>query len=97
LRVERNGDQHVFDVQVYLAELDREAVRIELYAEPREGGDPICQMMTRGDPLIGAENAYHYVAQILANRPASHFTPRIVPYHEGAIIPLEAAQILWYR
>jgi starch phosphorylase len=97
LRVETAGDQHVFDVQVYLDELDREAVRIELYAEPLEGGEPVRQIMARGDALIGGENAYHYLAHIPANRPASHFTPRIVPYHPMAIIPLEAAQILWYR
>ena len=43
--VETRGEQHVFEVQVYLNDLDPKAVRVELYADgvmgsaPRAAGD----------------------------------------------------------
>ncbi len=97
LSVETEGNQHLFHVPVYLDELDSTAIQIELYAEPLDGGGPIRQAMVRGQPLIGAENAYQYSAGVAANRPASDFTPRIIPYHPAASIPLESPQILWYE
>ncbi len=95
LRVETTEGQHIFDVQVYLDELDRDAIRVELYAEPVDEGEPVRREMARGEPLVGAENAYHYSAAIPSNRPASDYTPRIIPNHSEAFVPLESPQILW--
>lgn len=97
LRIEAEGDRSLFDVQVYLDELDRDAIRVELYADAVEGGAPIRQEMIRGESLIAAGNAYHYSASVPASRPSGDFTPRIIPCHPDAVIPLESAQILWYR
>ena len=96
-KVESAGNQHVFSVQAYLDEIDPDAVRMELYAEGKDGSAPVRQVMTRGDRLAGALNAYSFTATVAADRAAGEFTPRIVPYHEGASVPLEAPQILWYR
>jgi len=35
--------------------------------------------------------------QVPTSRPATDYTVRVVPYHPDAIVPLEAAQILWQR
>jgi len=86
---------HVFHVQVYLGEVSPDAVRVELYADPRDGSDAVCEPMTRSEPLIGSVNGYLFTARIHANRPASDYTPRVIPYHPQAAVPLEAAQILW--
>ena len=83
---------HNFEVQVYLDELDPEAVRVELYADP-----DVRQVMTRGQQLVGSANGYMYTARVPADRPASDYTPRLVPYRAGAKVPLEATQILWQR
>jgi starch phosphorylase len=91
------GNEHTFHVQVYLGELDRNEIQVELYADPLAEGEPVRQVMTRGESLIGSEGAYHYSAAVPASRPASHFTPRIIPYHSMAIVPLELPLILWYR
>jgi starch phosphorylase len=53
--------------------------------------------MIRGHQLVGAVHGYVYNAQVPASRPVSDYTPRVIPYHPDAIIPLEAAQILWQR
>lgn len=97
MRVETDGPQHIFTIQVYLDELDRDAIQVELYAEPVDGGEPVRQVMLRGESLVGSENAYRYSAAVLASRPASDFTPRIIPHHPAAFVPLESSQILWYQ
>jgi glycogen phosphorylase len=95
-KVETSGNQHHFCVQAYLDELNPDDVRLELYADGRDGAEPLRQLMTRGALLAGSMNAYGYTASVPADRPATDFTPRIVPNHAGALTPLEAQQILWY-
>ena len=95
-RVESSDGRHSFYVQAFLDELDPEAVHVELYADV-QGADPFRQVMTRGELLTGAMNAYGFTASVSSDRPAADFTPRIVPFHSAAAAPLEAQQILWYR
>ncbi|HPS90608.1 MAG TPA: alpha-glucan family phosphorylase [Methanothrix sp.] len=54
-------------------------------------------VMAQQGPLAGAINGFIYSARLAAKRAAEDFTPRIVPYHEHAFIPLEEAHILWMR
>jgi glycogen phosphorylase len=97
LEVKSEGGQHSFTAQVYLDDLDMEAVHVELFAEAPGGHGQEITEMKRGAALVGAANAYHYSASVPANRPAGDFTPRIVPYHPLASVPLECDRILWYR
>jgi hypothetical protein len=46
--------QHVFEVQIYIDDLDPNAVRVELYADEVNGGDPMWQEMTRVRQLANA-------------------------------------------
>jgi glycogen phosphorylase len=94
---EQQGDQYIFHVQIFHDDIDPDAVKVELYAEAQKDGDPITFAMNRGDRLIGAANGFTYSALIPANRPAADYTPRIVPQHEGAFVPLEAPFILWHN
>jgi glycogen phosphorylase len=91
------AEGHRFDVQVYLYQLPADAVRVELYANPLQPGPPERHVLTRGAPLQGASNAYAYSGIITSDRPAADYTPRIVPMHDTAAIPLEASHILWFR
>jgi starch phosphorylase len=95
LSSELRGDHHTFQVQVYLADLDPEAVKVELYAEGQNGDAPLRQPMQRSEPLVGSANAFLYVASVPASRPSSDYTPRLVPYKVGASVPLEAPFIRW--
>jgi glycogen phosphorylase len=87
--------QHVFKAQVYLNGLAAEAVRVELYAT-NDGRSPTIVVMQRGEALVGASNAHTYTASLPADRPATDFTPRIIPYHPLASVPLECTQIFWH-
>jgi starch phosphorylase len=93
--VEQKDGQHHFQVQVFLDELDPNAVCAELYAESQNGGAPSRHPMIRGERLVGSANGFTYTARIPAARPAADYTPRLIPQHGGAIVPLEASYILW--
>jgi len=95
--IANNCDQHVFEVQVYLNGIDPDSVRVELYAEGVNGSGPVRMDMTRGPKLVGAESGYLFGAQVLAARPATDYTARVIPHRAGLAIPLEANQILWQR
>ncbi len=95
--VDRQGDQYLFHVQVFVNDIDPEAISVELYAEPREDGDPPTLAMTRGESPVGTTGAFTYSASVPASRPVSDYTPRLVPHHAAAFVPLEAPFILWYE
>jgi len=94
--VQQQGQQYFFQVQVYLDDLNSEAVKVELYADGGQDTEAITQTMDRGEPLVGSANGFTYTAVLPANRPAADFTPRLVAQHEGALVPLEAPFILWH-
>ena len=57
LKVTTDGGNHVFEVQVYLGGLDPDTVRVELYADGINGGDPVRQEMMRDQEPAGAQAA----------------------------------------
>jgi starch phosphorylase len=97
LRIEERNGEYVFETQVYLNEIDPDAIQVELYADAEGDGQPVREQMHRGAALAGSENGFLYSARIPAGRPPHDYTPRIIPRHEGAIVPMEASQILWQR
>ena len=97
VKVETHDEQHFFDVQVYLNDLDPNAVRVELYAIGVKGGNPVRQEMKLVRPLVGASGGYVYSAAVSAARPPADYTARLIPHCDGVAIPLEDARILWQR
>jgi glycogen phosphorylase len=97
VKLESDGDNHVFEVQVYLEDLDPKAVRVELYADGVMGIPPVRQEMKRIRPLAGAFGSYVYSAAVSAARSTADFTARVIPHSDGVAIPLEDARILWQR
>jgi glycogen phosphorylase len=94
--VEQKNGQYVFQVQVFLDELGPDAVRVELYAEAKDGHAVTREPATRGEHLVGSANGFKYTARIPATRPVADYTPRLVPQYAGAFVPLEAPFILWH-
>jgi glycogen phosphorylase len=89
-------DQHRLEVTIFLNGLDPNSVRAEIYADGVQGGPPVHEPMQRlrdaGDP-----GAFVYAGTVAASRPASDFTPRLVPALPNAAVPLEDGHILWQR
>jgi len=97
LDVKREGEDYTITVTVYLDELDPKAVQVQLYAEPQGNVGSEIHIMKMVRTVSEAVNGYQYSARIPAHRPAEHYTPRIIPYFDGAAVPLEARQIQWYE
>ena len=97
VKLETEGEQHLFEAQVYLDDLDPEAVRVELYANGVDGSEAERVAMKRVRQLVGATNGYVYCAAVSAARPASDYTARLMPHRDGVTVPLEVAHICWQR
>jgi len=92
----RDG-QHVYEVEVFLCDLDPAAVLVELYANGVRDGAPVRQKMKRIHPLADASGCYVYTATVSADRPPTDYTARLIPKYDGVAVPLEEAHILWQR
>jgi len=84
-------------VPVYLGEIEAHEVRVDLYAEPQGEEQAIAVPMTPAAPIPGVANAAVYRAGVVTSRPPGHFTPRVVPFHPEARVPIEAGHIAWQR
>ncbi len=96
-KVETDGDEHAFEVRVYLNDLDPNAVRVELYADELDGHAQVHQEMTCDRQPEDASGGSLYHATVPATRPATDYTARVIPRHDGVAVPLEAVHILWQR
>jgi starch phosphorylase len=95
VRVTEDAPNWLFEVRAYLGEMSPDAVQVQLYAEPVGGGKPSVVSMELNGPLVGSVNGFSYVARVPADRPAQHHTPRVVPYHPDAFVPIEDTHVFW--
>jgi len=97
MKVATDAEKHVFEIQVYLGGLDANSVRVELYADGLNGGEPVRQEMKCIRQLADASGGSVYSAAVTAARPPADYTARVIPDCDGVAIPLEDARILWQR
>jgi starch phosphorylase len=97
VKVETFGDQHIFEIQVILADLDPKSVQVELYADGINGGESVIQEMKLLHPLAGTTGSYVYNASVSSSRPPKDYTARLIPHFDGVAVPLEEERILWQR
>jgi glycogen phosphorylase len=102
LRTEVVTNGYQFDIGIWLNDINRDMVGVELYAEGIDGGAPERIRMEPGATVDrgsasenGGEHTYH--GQVMTTRPASDYTVRIIPGYEGIAVPLEDNLILWQR
>jgi starch phosphorylase len=97
INASRDGNSWVFKVQVLLGKMNPDMIRVELYADPIDGGEPMRWIMTKKESMEGGEDGFIYESKVPGDRAAGDYTPRIVPYHPEASIPIEDAHILWHH
>jgi starch phosphorylase len=95
IKIATSEKQHVFDVQVYFNDIEPDKVQVELYANGLNNEDPMITKMERAEKSKGTANGYHYFASVNSSRPASDYTPRVIPHLPGLSVPLETTLILW--
>ena len=95
--VQQQGEQYLFQVQVFFEDMNPEAVRVELYAEGEKDAAPGHSTDDSWRTAWLARQAASHIprlSQPIARR--ADYTPRLIPQHVGALVPLEAPFILWY-
>ena len=95
VEIETRDGRHYFQVQVSPGKLNPDHLRVELYADSIQGGEPVLEVMIAPDPRVDFTGVLTYSAQVSATRPASDYTARSIPHLPNASVPLEAEQILW--
>jgi len=88
VRTTTQGDQHHFDVQVFLDGLDPQNVRVQLVA-----GAPLVSVEMQ--PGSTNDGWTVYSTSVPATRPAGDYTPRVIARNEAISIPLEYPRTLW--
>ena len=91
-----NG-RFILSVPVFLGEIAPEDVHVELYANPEHANAAFVQQMMPVEPIAGLVNAFIYRTTVETVRPAWNFTPRVVPFHPDARLPIELPLIAWQR
>jgi len=94
LKVESKNGRTRFQVEVFPGDVAVDKLRVELYAEPVAGGGPVVEAMS-AEKAGGAAGVLLFRAEVAATRPASDYTPRVLPRRPPALLPLESTQILW--
>jgi glycogen phosphorylase len=97
LFVETGKTKHEFEVHIFLGGIDPEGLRVELYADGRNGEDPIRREMIQIRELADEPREVVYRATVPATRPPEDYTPRIMPCRNEIAVPLETPLILWQR
>jgi starch phosphorylase len=96
LKIESTGQGHVFRIELALAGLAPDSVVVELYADAAGEESAFRQPMIRA-PAATSSGAYVYGCSVTGQRPATDYTPRVIPHFDGVAVPLEAGRILWQR
>ena len=97
VKVQTRVEQHAFEIQVYLQDLDPESVRVQLCADPNASSAAVRQDMRATGRVAGLAGQYVYKSSVPAARPAADYTARVIPWREGVVVPLENGRVLWQR
>ena len=95
LRAYTDADGHHVSLHLYLDDLGPDDVRLECFADPLDDRPAERHALQRGAALAGAINGFVYTGLLPAEWPLSHYTPRILPNHPEALVPLELNLITW--
>jgi starch phosphorylase len=94
---ETRDGQHRFKVEIVPGGLHADQFRVELYAAQTTPSCPIPEVIPACDSSADPSGTLLYSVCCPATRSAGDYTARVVPAHAGALVPLEASQILWQR
>jgi len=97
LKVETVGEQHRFEIEIFLNELNPQDVEVELYANGVKGIASVREEMKPASQRVGSPGSLVYSAVLTVPCSPTDFTARIVPRFEGVSVPLEDTRILWQR
>ena len=95
--IQTQQEQYLFEVQIYLDDINPSAIRVELYRDNSEQSPAFKQQMSQVRQLANSSHTYLYRALAPKDFPAEHYTARIIPCFDAAQVPLECNLILWQK
>lgn len=95
IQIEQRDDSHLFSIEVYLGQISPADLAVEIYAEGIGEEAPFIGKARRQGTDSNPDGYYQYTCMVSANRPATDYTPRVVPNHPLARVPLDLATIVW--
>jgi starch phosphorylase len=95
--IDRSNSEYLFTVQVYLGRIRPEKVEVEIYAESSVSQRPFREPMALDHAVPGTPGFYQYTGRVPGDRPADHYTPRVVPRSQAISVPLEMSLITWQK
>lgn len=96
LRTSEEGDERIFEVELYLGSLAPAAVRVEVYADATAAAPSERVPMAAVRRLVNGGGGWLFRAPVAKTRPASDYTPRAIPAHADAL-DLEISHVLWHH
>lgn len=87
----------IISAPVFLGEIQPQCVRVELFADERDGKTAEVVALHQEQSIPGSAQGYIYAGEVADSRPVEDYTLRIVPSHEGALVPTEIPLIAWQR
>ena len=97
MQAETLDGQHFLRVQVLPGTLSITDLKVELYANPTEEGEPAIATMTACDLCKEPNGTLTFSVHVSALRALRDYTPRIVADSPATSVPLEAGPMLWQR
>lgn len=94
MQVAQVGERWRITIGLHLGPLAPDMVQVQLYADQPDGPPAVIPMVAGATAEPGEQT---YSVEIQTTRPLSDYTPRVIPFHPDAAIPLEAAHILWLK
>ena len=95
--VVESGERLRVSVPVFLGDIRPDFVRVELFADERNGESAVVIALHREQAIPGAAHGYVYAGEVTGARAAADYTLRLVPCHDDAFVPAELPLIAWQR
>lgn len=96
-RVINQAEGFCIEVDLYLDGLSPELIEVQLYADATAQHSAECFDMHLEASKPGAIESYIYRRELITDRPAEDFTPRVVAHSDNALIPQENHLIYWWQ
>lgn len=96
LRVNKDGENSIFNIQVNLGGINPEQVSVELYADGVNDSKPIQIKMECEQSNAGGQE-FNFQGKVDNSRDHNDYTIRIIPHYEGVSVPLEENLICWHH
>jgi starch phosphorylase len=97
-REDRAGGHSVYKINasIELGDLFPSDVMVEIFAD-NENSIPRRQVLELQSTVPDSNTAYVYSGEVPADRPESHYSVRVIPYHPEVQVPLELPRIYWEK